>query len=58
MSPESIDPDHALELYLSDRENSVTQATIYSHRSGLGHFIRWCNEEGIQNLNEPPIVLS
>ena len=52
MSLEPIDPDHALELYLADRENSVTQATLYSHRSRLGHFIRWCNEEGIKNLNE------
>ncbi len=51
MSLEPIEPDHALELYLADRENSVTQATIYSHRSRLGHFIRWCNEEGIENLN-------
>lgn len=52
MSLEPIEPNHALELYLADRENSVTQATIYSHRSRLGHFIRWCNEEGIENLNE------
>lgn len=52
MSLEPIEPDHALKLYLADRENSVTQATIYSHRSRLGHFIRWCNEEVIENLNE------
>ncbi len=52
MSLEPIEPNHALELYLADRENSVTQATIYSHRSRLGHFIRWCNKEGIENLNE------
>ncbi|MFP8957656.1 tyrosine-type recombinase/integrase [Natrialbaceae archaeon A-CW3] len=52
MSLEPIDPDHALELYLTDRENSVTQATIYSHRSRLGHFVRWCNAEEIENLNE------
>lgn len=52
MSLEPIEPDHALELYIADRENSVTQATIYSHRSRLGHFIRWCDDEGITNLNE------
>lgn len=52
MSLEPIEPDHALELYIADRENSVTQATIYSHRSQLGHFIRWCDDEGITNLNE------
>ncbi|SNR43248.1 tyrosine-type recombinase/integrase [Halorubrum vacuolatum] len=52
MSLEPIDPEHALELYLADRENSVSQATIYSHRSRLGHFVRWCNDAEITNLNE------
>lgn len=53
MSLEPIDPEHALELYLDDRENNVSQATIYSHRSRLGHFIQWCNDEAnITNLNE------
>lgn len=52
MSLEPIEPERALELYLADRENNVTQATIYSHRSRLGHFVRWCDKEGIENLNE------
>ena len=53
MSLEPIDPERALELYIADRENSVAQATIYSHRSRLGHFVRWCNEEAdISNLND------
>jgi site-specific recombinase XerD len=52
MSLEPIEPDRALELYIADRENSVSQATIYSHRSRLGHFVRWCDDEGITNLNE------
>lgn len=52
MSLEPIEPDHALDLYIADRENSVSQATIYSHRSRLGHFVRWCNDEAdISNLN-------
>ncbi len=52
MSLEPIDPETALELYLTDRENEVTQATLYSHRSRLGHFVRWCDEQEIANLNE------
>ncbi len=53
MSLEPIDPERALELYIADRENNVAQATIYSHRSRLGHFIRWCNDEAeITNLND------
>jgi site-specific recombinase XerD len=52
MSLEPIEPETALELYLADRENNVTEATIYSHRSRLGHFVRWCDEQEITNLNE------
>lgn len=53
MSLEPIEPEPALELYIADRENSVSQATIYSHRSRLGHFVRWCESEAeIENSNE------
>lgn len=52
MSLEPIDPDRALELYLADRENDVAQVTLYSHRSRLGHFTRWCDGQQISNLNE------
>jgi len=51
MSLEPIEPRHALELYIADRENNVTQATLYSHRSRLGHFVRWCEGKEITNLN-------
>lgn len=52
LSLEPIAPERALELYIADRENSVTQATIYSHHLRLGHFIRWCDHEEITNLND------
>lgn len=52
MSLEPIKPKTALELYLADRENELSQATIYSHKSRIGHLIRWCNENSIENLNE------
>jgi site-specific recombinase XerD len=51
MSLEPIEPDTALELYLADRENELTEATLYSHKSRLGHFVRWCDEQSIDNLN-------
>jgi site-specific recombinase XerD len=51
MSLEPIDPETALELYLADRESEVTKGTVYSHNSRIGHFVRWCDEEGITNLN-------
>lgn len=52
MSLEPLEPERGLELYLADRENNVTDATIYSHRSRLGHLVRWCDEQDITNLNE------
>ena len=52
MNLEPIDPETAVELYLADREAEVAKATLYSHSSRLGHFVRWCGEEDIDNLNE------
>jgi site-specific recombinase XerD len=52
MSLEPIDPSTALELYLEDKENDASQATLYSHRSRLGHFERWCKQNEVTNLNE------
>lgn len=52
MPLEPIDPETAIELYLADRETEISKATLYSHSSRLGHFVRWCNSEEIENLNE------
>lgn len=49
---EPLDPEHALELYLDHRRNEVAKATLQSHRSRLKHFIEWCADEEIDNLNE------
>lgn len=50
MSLEPNEPETALDLYLADRENNVSRATIYSHKSRLGHFILWCDKQQIGNL--------
>ncbi|MFC6722965.1 hypothetical protein ACFQE1_00840 [Halobium palmae] len=52
MEPEPIDPQTALDLYLADREPEVAESTLYAHRFRIGHFVRWCGEQDIQNLNE------
>ncbi|ATW87227.1 site-specific recombinase XerC [Halohasta litchfieldiae] len=52
MKLEPIAPETALEMYLTDRENEVAQATLYSHRSRLSHFVRWCDENEVGNLNQ------
>lgn len=52
MSLEPIEPENAFELYLQDRENDVSKATLYSHKSRLGHFVQWCGQNNITSLNE------
>lgn len=52
MELEPIDPQTAVELYLADRENEIQRTTINSHRSRLRFFVDWCDERGIENLNE------
>jgi len=52
MSLEPIGAHEALDLYLEDKESDASQATLYSHRSRLGHFVRWCTQNEIKNLNE------
>lgn len=48
---EPITPEKAVEMYLADKENELAQATHYSHTSRLGHFVRWADEQDIENLN-------
>jgi site-specific recombinase XerD len=52
MALEPLRPNEAVELYLEDRESELAKATQYAHSSRLGHFIRWCDEQDIDNLNE------
>lgn len=55
---EPIEPQQALELYLTDRRGELRESTIRSHRSRLSIFIDWCREtEGINNLNDSPVAL-
>lgn len=50
---EPIEPQEALELYLTNRHGELRQSTLRSHRSRLSIFIDWCREEEeIANLNE------
>lgn len=48
MNLEPIDSERALELYIAE----LSDATIYSHRSRLSHFVRRCDEQEIDNLND------
>jgi site-specific recombinase XerD len=52
MELEPIEPETAVELYLADREPELRSVTLNSHRSRLGFFVGWCEDRGIDNLNE------
>ncbi|MEF8881928.1 MAG: site-specific integrase [Halapricum sp.] len=51
MPLEPIGPTDAVELYLTDREAELTRATLNSHRTRLSHFVRWCDDHEVENLN-------
>lgn len=51
MSLEPIDAETALELYLADRGNELSEASLKGHKYRLGHFVRWCEDQEIENLN-------
>lgn len=49
---EPIDPRTAQELYLDHKSVDCTEATVRNHRYRVNHFIRWCDQEGVDNLND------
>jgi len=49
---EPIEPERAVELYLARREDDASANTLQSHEYRLKHFIRWCDQENIENINE------
>jgi integrase len=52
MRLESLTPTDALDLYLKHRKPNVSEATYYAHESRLGHFLRWCDENDITDMND------
>lgn len=48
---EPIAPAEAVEWYLDSRATELAQSSLYAHKSRLGHFVRWCDQEDIENLN-------
>jgi site-specific recombinase XerD len=49
---EPLSPDAAKEMYLDARKHEVSQSTIDGYHYRLKHFIRWCDIEGIDNMND------
>ena len=52
MALEPIDPEATVELYLEDRESELSKRSLYGHKSRLGHFLRWCDQQEMTNMND------
>lgn len=49
---EPMEPRPAQKLFLDHKATNCTDSTVQNHRYRLNPFVRWCSEEGIDNLNE------
>lgn len=49
---EPIDPSTARELFLGHKKTHCTEATVRSHHYRTKHLVDWCDENGIDNLND------
>ncbi|CDK39623.1 site-specific integrase [Halorubrum sp. AJ67] len=49
---EPLEPEKAVELYLKHRSDELAESSLNAHRLRLKHFVRWCREENIHNVNE------
>lgn len=51
MTLEPIDPDTAVDMYLTDKQNELAAASIKAYKSRISHLVRWCEKQDIENLN-------
>lgn len=48
---EPLDPATARDMYLDERRNELADETIQSHADRLKQFVHWCDQDGLENLN-------
>jgi site-specific recombinase XerD len=49
---EPIEPREAQDMFLDHKATSCAEATVVGHEYRTNHFVRWCDEQGIDNLND------
>jgi len=49
---EPIGPADAAEMYIEEREEDASYATILTIEGGVGLFVEWTGEAGIDNMND------
>lgn len=48
---EPLGPKTATELFVEHKAVNCTESTVQNHRYRLNHFLAWCGEESIDNMN-------
>jgi len=48
---EPIEPSKARELYLKHKRTECRAATVKGHKYRTSHFVRWCEQNSIDNMN-------
>lgn len=48
---EPISPVEAVDMYCAERASELTKNSLNQNKYQLNNFIRWCDDEGIENLN-------
>lgn len=48
---EPISPTRAVEMYLRDRQKELAEASLQAHEYRLQHFLRWCDQQAVKNVN-------
>lgn len=46
-----LEPEQAVEMYLTERRAELSPATHDNHRYCLRRFVEWCDREGFENMN-------
>lgn len=49
---EPLEPAEAVQMYKQQRRDEVSVATLQSLGYRLKHFVKWCKDEDISNLND------
>jgi len=49
---EPIEPSTAQELYLDHKANQCSDVTVQSHEYRTNYFVDWCDDNGIDNMND------
>lgn len=48
---DSLAPETAIQMYLQERSGEVADRTLQAHEYRLKHFRRWCEDQGLEDLN-------